>query len=217
MQIHVVKDDQESGPYDLDEVNRLISVGAIRPTDLAWHAGLSAWQPLHTIAGVHAPAHQSNAPQPPPLPPTVVYIGFWRRALAAVVDSILISIITLPLVVTIYGWEYFAEDAPIIAGPADFLVTWILPALAIILFWIYRQATPGKMAVSARILDAKTLRKPSAGQLVLRYLAYYVSIIPLFIGIIWVAFDRRKQGWHDKIAGTVVVRDSSDTSDNQLS
>lgn len=147
----------------------------------------------------------------------MVYIGFWRRALAAVVDSILISIITLPLVVTIYGWEYFAEDAPIIAGPADFLVTWILPALAIILFWIYRQATPGKMAVSARILDAKTLRKPSAGQLVLRYLAYYVSIIPLFIGIIWVAFDRRKQGWHDKIAGTVVVRDSSDTSDNQLS
>jgi uncharacterized RDD family membrane protein YckC len=31
-------------------------------------------------------------------------------------------------------------------------------------------------------------------------------MLPLFIGILWVAFDSRKQGWHDKIAGTVVVR-----------
>jgi len=33
-----------------------------------------------------------------------------------------------------------------------------------------------------------------------------VSMIPLFLGMIWVAFDARKQGWHDKLAGTVVVR-----------
>ena len=40
----------------------------------------------------------------------------------------------------------------------------------------------------------------------MRYLGYYVSIIPLFLGLIAVAFDPRKQGWHDKLAGTVVVR-----------
>lgn len=39
-----------------------------------------------------------------------------------------------------------------------------------------------------------------------RYLAYYVSLIPFGLGFIWVAFDGRKQGWHDKLAGTVVVR-----------
>jgi uncharacterized RDD family membrane protein YckC len=49
-------------------------------------------------------------------------------------------------------------------------------------------------------------RSPSTGQLVGRYLAYYVSIIPFMAGILWVAFDPRKQGWHDKLAGTVVVR-----------
>jgi len=27
------------------------------------------------------------------------------------------------------------------------------------------------------------------------------------LGLVWVAFDRRKQGWHDKLAGTVVIRD----------
>ncbi|MDH4312499.1 MAG: RDD family protein, partial [Gammaproteobacteria bacterium] len=37
-------------------------------------------------------------------------------------------------------------------------------------------------------------------------LGYYVSMLPLMAGIVWVAFDPRKQGWHDKLAGTVVVR-----------
>jgi uncharacterized RDD family membrane protein YckC len=78
--------------------------------------------------------------------------------------------------------------------------------VAIVLFWLYRQATPGKMAISARIVDARTGGKPGIGQLIGRYLGYFVSTMPLFLGLIWVAFDPRKQGWHDKLAGTVVVR-----------
>jgi uncharacterized RDD family membrane protein YckC len=68
------------------------------------------------------------------------------------------------------------------------------------------QATPGKMAISARVVDASTGNTLSVGQSVGRYLAYFVSILPLGIGLLWVAFDSRKQGWHDKLAGTVVVR-----------
>ena len=95
------------------------------------------------------------------------------------------------------------------AGPADFLISWILPAIAVIAFWFYRQATPGKSALSLRVLDADTGERLSLGQAVGRYLGYFVSIIPLCIGLIWVAFDSRKQGWHDKLAGTVVVRAKS--------
>jgi uncharacterized RDD family membrane protein YckC len=62
------------------------------------------------------------------------------------------------------------------------------------------------MAVGARIVDARTGGRPSTGQLIGRYFAYYVSILPLMLGFIWVAFDARKQGWHDKLANTVVVR-----------
>jgi len=62
------------------------------------------------------------------------------------------------------------------------------------------------MAISAKIVDAQTGEKASTGQLVGRYFGYYISGIPLGLGIIWVAFDKRKQGWHDKLAGTVVVR-----------
>lgn len=78
--------------------------------------------------------------------------------------------------------------------------------VAIIAFWLMKQATPGKFAISAKIVDAKTGGEPSIGQCIIRYLAYFLSTIPLCLGFIWVAFDSRKQGWHDKIAGTVVVR-----------
>ncbi len=139
-------------------------------------------------------------------PDDVEYAGFWIRVGAAVIDSLLILALTLPLVVWIYGWGYFGDDAPFIAGPADLLITWIAPAIAIIVFWLYRQATPGKMALSLRIVDATTGNTLSVGQSIGRYLGYYVSMIPHFIGIIWVAFDSKKQGWHDKLAGTVVIR-----------
>jgi uncharacterized RDD family membrane protein YckC len=78
--------------------------------------------------------------------------------------------------------------------------------VGVVLFWMYRQATPGKMAISARIVDAQTGGRPSNAQLIGRYFAYYLSMLPFCLGFVWVAFDPRKQGWHDKLAGTVVVR-----------
>jgi uncharacterized RDD family membrane protein YckC len=140
-----------------------------------------------------------NEPQPE-------YVGFWARVGAAIIDTILAMVIVAPLLTYFYGAEYWIRTGSLIAGPADLLLNWILPAIAVILFWIYRQATPGKMAIGAKIVDEKTLGKPSTGQLVIRYLGYYVSIIPLMLGILWVGFDARKQGWHDKLAGTLVVR-----------
>ena len=133
------------------------------------------------------------------------YVGFWARVGASMIDTLLVMVICMPLVTWYYGADYWLTAA-FIRGPADFVINWILPAVAIVLFWIYRQATPGKMAISARIVDAKTGGKPTTGQLIGRYLGYYVSTIPLLLGLIWVAFDPRKQGWHDKLAGTVVVR-----------
>jgi uncharacterized RDD family membrane protein YckC len=79
-------------------------------------------------------------------------------------------------------------------------------AVAIVAFWVVKNATPGKMVIRAKIVDAKTGGAPSLSQYVIRYLGYYLSMIPLFLGFLWVAFDPKKQGWHDKLAGTVVVR-----------
>ena len=133
------------------------------------------------------------------------YVGFWARVGASIIDTLLMGIIILPVVMAVYGSGYWF-DGGFIKGPVDFLLNWVFPAVAVILFWIAKQATPGKMAISARIVDAETGKKPSKSQLIVRYLGYYVSMLPLFLGMVWVAFDPRKQGWHDKLAGTVVVR-----------
>ena len=96
-----------------------------------------------------------------------------------------------------------------IKGFWDVVVSYVFPTAAVITFWVYKSATPGKMATHLTIVDAKTGGKPTTAQFVIRYLGYYVSIIPLFLGLIWVGIDKRKQGFHDKMAGTVVLRSNN--------
>ena len=136
------------------------------------------------------------------------FAGFWIRAVAAIIDTVLMALVVAPILVVVYGPEqlqamaYSGHGGGMVAA----LFNYVVPALVIIAFWIYRSATPGKMLLKLEIVDAKTGEKPSTGQFIGRYLGYYVSILPLLLGLIWVAFDRRKQGFHDKLAGTVVIR-----------
>lgn len=140
------------------------------------------------------------------LDPNVRYAGFWIRVAATIIDTVLLIAVVSPILVYIYGWDYFdPERTGFVAGTADLLVGYVFPMIAVIAFWVARQATPGKMAVSARIVDAESGKAPTVGQCVGRYFAYFVSTLPLLLGYIWIAFDERKQGWHDKLAGTVVI------------
>lgn len=133
------------------------------------------------------------------------YVGFWARVGAALIDTVVLMLIITPALVAVYGREYFFADGWV-QGPADVLISWVLPAVACIWLWHKLRATPGKMLIGAEIVDADTGEAMTVGQSVLRYLGYFVSTIPLGLGLIWVAFDPRKQGWHDKMANTVVVR-----------
>lgn len=135
----------------------------------------------------------------------IEYAGFWIRTAATLIDTVLLMIITLPILSVIYGGGYFMSEA-FISGFWDVVLSYIFPAIATILFWIYRGATPGKMAFKISIVDARNGGKPSTGQLIGRYFGYYVSILTLMIGYIWVGIDKKKQGFHDKLSKTVVVR-----------
>ena len=114
--------------------------------------------------------------------------------------------IVYALAVMVYGPGYFL-DARLIKGGADFMISWVLPAVLVIWLWVaWRGQTPGKRVMGARIVDAETGGPVSTKQAIIRYLGYYVSMLGLFIGFFWVGFDPKKQGWHDHMAGTVVVR-----------
>jgi uncharacterized RDD family membrane protein YckC len=154
------------------------------------------------MSGYHAPEGVAMADVVTSREPK--YVGFWMRVLASLIDTLILVVAIGLIAVAIYGTQYLRLYYEGKTGLFDFLVQGLLPALAVIVFWRYRGATPGKMLISAKIVDAETLGTPSTGKLIGRYFAYIVSCI-FMLGFIWIAFDKRKQGWHDKLAGTLVI------------
>jgi len=92
----------------------------------------------------------------------------------------------------------------------------LLSALIFLLLWNFIRSSLGKIIFRAYIVDTSG-NKASFGQLLVRYLGYFVSLAFFGLGFVWIAFDRRKQAWHDKLAGTVVIYRSPGvpTSDGQ--
>lgn len=133
------------------------------------------------------------------------YAGFWARTAATLIDTLLLVMITWPILYAIYGHQYLDDTIGI--TPIQVLIEWVLPIAATVVFWVTKSATPGKMALSLKVLDEHTGNALTVGQSIGRYFGYIVSIIPLGLGILWVAWDSKKQAFHDKLASKVVVKD----------
>jgi uncharacterized RDD family membrane protein YckC len=132
----------------------------------------------------------SFTPQAIPVPPvselmTYPYASFWERMGAAFLDVILVIIL-----------GSFLGGAP-----WTFLV-----ALAYFSgMWTWRGTTIGGIVLGLKVVRQDGQPVSFAPALV-RGLAAAFSIVVLFLGFLWIAWDREKQGWHDKIAGTVVLK-----------
>lgn len=137
----------------------------------------------------------------------VEYVGFWARTFATIIDTIVLLVIAFPIVWVLVstGWSQQYADL----GPLGQLLGQLSVPVIVVILWMKKGATPGKMLISARVVDAETGNNPTGWQSIGRYLAYFVAFTPLLLGVIWVGFDRRKQGWHDKLAGTVVIHDDN--------
>jgi uncharacterized RDD family membrane protein YckC len=130
------------------------------------------------------------------------YAGFWQRAAAFLIDALIVIVIVVPVMVLGFGVRRPSLDP---AAHSWDLAAFVAIAAAVIGFWRYCGATPGKIALGLKIVDAASGQPATLGRLVLRFFGYFVSALPLYLGFLWVAVDRRKQGWHDKIARTIVI------------
>ena len=139
------------------------------------------------------------------------YAGFWIRFGALLIDLVIMAIVLYVPLSLIYGEEYWVGDK-LIYGFWDVMLGYVVPFVATIWFWLHYLGTPGKMAMKLQIVDASTGGKMRTGQAIGRYFAYIISAVPLCLGFIWVGVDQRKQGWHDKLAGTVVIRNTGKES-----
>lgn len=131
------------------------------------------------------------------------YAGFWIRLGASIIDNIIIMVALVPIGM-LMGWNSMYSSE--MTSTADWL--WqILMAAFCVFCWLKFAGTPGKRLLRLKVLDERTGENVTVGQGIIRYIGYFPAILVLFIGLIWVAFDPKKQGWHDKMAKTVVVRE----------
>lgn len=128
------------------------------------------------------------------------YAGFWKRFLASVVDSILLT--TVFNILLWFVWPEFLKSNQVFLFATTTIFTWLYSAL---LESSAKQGTLGKVVLGLKVTDYNNQRI-SFARASARYFSKFLSAIILMVGFIMVAFTSRKQGLHDMIAGTLVIK-----------
>ncbi|MGM0593573.1 MAG: RDD family protein [Pseudomonadota bacterium] len=146
----------------------------------------------------------------------IEYAGFLRRLGASLIDTLILFILLTPLAWFLSGGAYFPDIDPGGDGLTQLSLSgfdWrylvindLLPMVLVIFFWVRFGATPGKQLMECQVVNAATLGKPRTGQSLLRYLGYFLSLLPLGLGFFWIIWDKQKRGFHDMLANTRVIR-----------
>lgn len=144
-----------------------------------------------------------------------IYASFWERLGAYIIDAILLGIIGYMIRLAFGGDTTYVLDESEGFSSTSFVATYFGAAfwLTIIVDWLYfavmesgsRQATLGKMALGIKVTDTEG-KRISFVNATGRYFAKFISTIILFIGFLMVLWDERRQGLHDKLAGTLVAK-----------
>ncbi len=135
------------------------------------------------------------------------YAGAWRRFGALMIDLFLVATI---IGFGILAWITVAEETP--EWGDRFVNVWVAGTLTVaVLLKIVLDAelrgTPGLHLMDCLLVDVRSGKAITLGQSVKRTLGTLLAVLPALLGLAWMIWDRRKQGWHDKLGGAVVVRD----------
>ncbi len=151
----------------------------------------SAAVPVQPAVLGTASSTSSGAALPPAEPLLLPRAGFWLRLVATLLDAILVGTVMM---------LFRSAEAT--------MIVWVLYHFAM---WSWKGTTIGGIVVGLRIIrrDGSPIRY---GEAVVRCLSAFFSALVLFLGFFWAGWDPEKQSWHDKIAGTIVVKVPSGTS-----
>ncbi|MCD6497449.1 MAG: RDD family protein [Deltaproteobacteria bacterium] len=146
--------------------------------------------------------------------------GFWRRFLAGIVDVLLAGALSagcfawwaatvdLRLPSLEVGWIEWLVQMPFMGDPMMLpgLFLSALVGLSLLYFaTVYWHASPGQMALGMMVVGP-TGEPVGWARAAVRSVLLGGGVAYLGLGVLWIGFDRLKQGWHDKLAGTYVVR-----------
>ena len=230
MEIWIGRDGERYGPYQRTEIQQWLVSGQLSVNDLAWHEGLTDWQPLVTLFPDLTPStppplhHPSPGIKPPETFISGHYAGFWQRVSAWMIDYIIL-IIPMSIVFVSTGSNAAFErmmtainHGTTVAVAMTGYIQEVRPAtlIALLIGFIYYvlfecstwQATPGKRALNLRVTDQHGHRL-SLGRAMTRNsirLLNVISALLPFICYIAMLWSKRKQGLHDMLADTLVLQ-----------
>jgi uncharacterized RDD family membrane protein YckC len=155
-----------------------------------------------------------------PLPPTFKghYAGFITRLIAFVIDILIVSVSigvmlsTFSLILNFFNIELegISNLSVVIRNLAIFVTgfgfTFFVNFIYVTFFWIVVGKTIGKAVMGLRVIGPRGSRM-TIGRSFRRYLGYWISAFPLFLGYFWVLVNDERRAWHDIIAGTSVIYD----------
>ena len=155
----------------------------------------------------------------PPSPPKIEYdrARFRERALGFATDLFMIGIPVSVVMMLFFGHDQMHtagamdvivhnhDKAP--PSPVSSIAQIVLMLIAYVGLWHRDGQTPGKRLTHTRVVDAITHQEASYWKLVLRFLGYFISLIPFGLGyaLAWMRTDGR--ALHDLLSGTMVIRD----------
>ena len=164
---------------------------------------------------------QPPAPAPPPVnwqappeeagpAPGVKFAGYGARLVAYIVDAFVIGIVII-IASVMFGIVFVGAVATNSGGAAiGGTLLYVVLILAVSFayfpyFWWKGGQTPGMKMFHLRVVRDADGGPISGMSAFLRLIGFWVNSVVFYIGYIWIFIDKRRRGWHDLIAGTVVI------------
>ena len=149
----------------------------------------------------------------------MVKIGFWKRAVAITIDLVFLDVSTkislLPLKRSIDLGDTIPADLFLMdTFQAKVFLLYVILYLFVglilsVVYFTYFHSATGQ-SIGKGLLKIKAIQtsgEPLNFKIAfIRWGGYFISGLAMYLGFLWVLFDKNKQGWHDKIAGTYVVK-----------
>ena len=149
------------------------------------------------------------------------YAGFASRLLAMIIDTVILVLVYVGLtwfisvsvkllpIGRVFGFSLSAllgeEGSGQLVSTETVIAVFTLSTIVYyVFFWMMTGQTLGMMLLGLRVVTVEG-RRLTVWRAILRFLGYMIAALPFFLGFAWILVDNRRQGWHDKIAGTYVA------------
>jgi uncharacterized RDD family membrane protein YckC len=178
------------------------------PTDPPAGSSPPASPPAPPAVSWEAPAEEAGPA------PGVKFASHGTRLVAYIIDSLIVFLLYIVIFVVAVIFAAAADRTTAVSGPSAaaaalfgllVLITIVLALAYFPFFWARSGQTPGMRPFGLYVVRDSDGGKISAGQAILRLIGLVIGGIPLYLGYIWIFIDSRRRGWHDLIAGTVMI------------